>query len=340
MPELRKDPIGDRWVIIAPERGRRPSPPRPAEDPISMNTPFCAGNEDRTPPEVFAIRPDGSPPNSPGWLVRVVPNRYPVLQVEGELDRRGHGMYDLMNGIGAHEVIIESPRPDLDLCDLPAEHVAHVITAYIERIRDLRRDIRLRHHMVFRNKGTAAGATIRHPHSQLIATPIIPVQPLAKLNACREYYQSKERNLFADIIRQEQEHNERVVLERDGFIVFAPYASRFPFELAIFPLRQCHDVTLLGEGERLAFARVLIEVLQRLRVALDDPPYNYMLFTAPSPARRPGQSDVSETIAEDFRWHLEIVPRLQQTAGFEWGTGFYVNPVAPEDAARFLREGA
>ncbi|MBI2297821.1 MAG: galactose-1-phosphate uridylyltransferase [Armatimonadetes bacterium] len=339
MPELRKDPVVERWVIIAKERGRRPTQPSAAAElPVSPNNPFCWGNEDRTPPEVFAVRRDGSSPNTPGWTVRVVPNRFPALQVEGDLDRRAYGRYDLMNGIGAHEVIIESPDPEAELSDLPPEHVADVVTAYIERLKDLRRDLRLRYHMIYRNQGLAAGANIRHPHSQLIATPIIPTMPKAKLDACLRHYRTTERNLYADIIHWEEEQEVRVVSRTDHFIVLAPYASRFPFELAIYPLRQCHDLPLITAAERLDFAVVLLDVLGRLKRALDNPPYNYMLFTAPSLTPRPGRPDFWGTIPDDFRWHLEIVPRLQQTAGFEWGTGFYINPVAPEEAAQFLRE--
>ncbi len=339
MPELRKDPLQDRWVIIAAERGRRPAAARTTEElPPMPNNPFSPGNESRTPPEVLAYRPAGSAPNTPGWDVRVVPNRFPALQVEGLTAPRAMGVYDLMNGVGAHEVIIETPRHDVDLCDLPPKHVEKVIAAYCERIVDLRQDFRLRYHMVFRNKGREAGATVRHPHSQLIATPIIPSVPKAKLAASREHYLRHERCLLADIIDEERRDGTRVVAETKHFIVLTPYASRFPFELLILPLRQCHDVTLITEEERADFAITLTDALKRLRKALDDPPYNYMLFTAPSTTPRPGRPDYWGTLPYDYRWHLEIVPRVQQTAGFEWGTGFYINPVAPEEAASFLRQ--
>lgn len=339
MPELRKDPLLERWVIIAAERGRRPSPAGLLEDlPLMPNNPFTAGNEAKTPPEVFAIRRAGTAPNTPGWDVRVVPNRFPALQVEGDTDPRALGMFDLMNGVGAHEVIIETPRHDLDLCDLPPKQVEKVITAYVERTRDLRRDLRLRYHMIFRNKGLAAGATIRHPHSQLIATPIIPSLPKAKLAAAREHYRRKERSVFGDLLQQERAAGERVVIETAHFVVLTPYASRFPFELVVYPLRQCHDLTLITDEERADFAALLVTVLNKLRRALDDPPYNLMLFNAPNAIPRPGRADDWGTLALDYRWHLEIVPRLQHLAGFEWGTGFHINPVAPEEAATFLRE--
>ncbi|MCC7495581.1 MAG: hypothetical protein IT204_24740 [Fimbriimonadaceae bacterium] len=341
MPELRKDPILDRWVIIAAERGHRPLPPSgEAELPLMPNGPFTAGNEDKTPAEVFAVRPPGSPANGPVWDVRVVPNRFPALQVEGQVDPRAVGLFDAMNGVGAHEVIIETPRHDVDLSDLPPGHVEKVLTAYTERIRDLRRDLRLRYHCVFRNRGAAAGATLRHPHSQLIATPIIPALPKAKLAAAREHFRRKERCLFADLIDQERRDGSRVVLESAHHLVLAPYASRSPFELVVYPLRQCHDFTLLTDAERADLAAVLVGVLRRVRAALGDPAYNYMLFNAPSTSARPGRPDYWGTLAHDWRWHLEILPRVTGTAGFEWGTGFHINPVAPEEAAAFLRQAS
>ena len=340
MPELRKDPIMDRWVIIAAERGRRPRPATLYEElPPAPNNPFTAGNEDKTPCEVFAIRATGTAPNGPGWDVRVVPNRFPALQVEGDLQPRGIGLYDCMNGIGAHEIIIESPQHDADLPDLPAEQLEKVLLAWVQRTIDLRRDIRLQYHLIFRNKGFLAGATIPHPHSQLIATPVIPDVPKAKLAAARHHFLRKNRCLFADLIDQELATGERVVLQTAHFVVLAPYASRFPFELVIYPLRQCHDLVLLHEAERRDLASVLKRVLARQREVLHDPPYNLMVTNSPSTTARPGRPDYWGTLAEDFRWHVEIVPRLQQIAGFDWATGFSINPVSPEEAAASLREG-
>lgn len=340
MPELRKDPIMERWVIIAPERGRRPRPQAlQYELPPAPNNPFSPGNEDKTPPEVFAIRATGSVPNGPGWDVRVVPNRFPALQVEGELRPRGDGLYDCLNGIGAHEIIIESPQHDADLPDLTPEQIEKVLLAWIQRTSDLRRDVRLQYQQIFRNKGFLAGATVAHPHSQLVATPIIPDVPKAKLAAARAHFLRKGRCLFADLIDQELSRGERVVMQTRHFVVLTPYASRFPFELVVYPLRQCHDLILLDETERRDLAYLLRNLLGQLRMALDDPPYNLMITNAPSTVARPGRPDYWGTLADDFRWHLEVVPRLQQVAGFEWGTGFTINPVSPEEAAATLREG-
>jgi len=304
----------------------------------SRGCPFCYENEDKTPPEIYAVRPANTQPNKPGWLVRVVPNRYPALTIEGDLNRQGLGMFDLMNGVGAHEIIIESPDHHLNLCEALPEQIEHIVRAYIARVEDLRRDKRLRHIIVFRNYGRAAGASLAHPHSQLIATAIVPRLPKEKLEAARLHYQRKERCIFCDLIRQEQALGERVVLETQHFIVLSPFASRFPFELVIFPLRHSHDFVNLQPEEIADLARVLKEALWRLKVALDNPPYNYMIHTAPSTHPRPGRPEYWGTLALDYHWHIEICPRLTRVAGFEWGTGFYINPVAPEEATRFLRE--
>jgi len=340
MSQLRKDPILSRWVIIASERGHRPSDFRAEVDPpqASRGCPFCYGNEDKTPPEIYAVRPPDTEPDGPGWLVRVVPNRYPALSVEGEVDRRGLGMFDFMNGVGAHEVIIESPDHHMNLCDARPEHIELILRTYIARVKDLRRDLRLRYIIIFRNYGKVAGASLAHPHSQLIATAIVPRLPKEKLEAARSHYLSKERCIFCDLIRQEQALGDRVVMETRGFIVLSPFAARFPFELVIFPLRHCHDFVLMEEGEVSELAEVLKEALWRLREALNNPPYNYILHTAPSTHPRPGRPEYWGTLALDYHWHIEIVPRLTKVAGFEWGTGFYINPVAPEEATKFLRE--
>lgn len=340
MPQLRKDPIVERWVIIAEERGLRPSDFKrePETLPDSSGCPFCYGNEDKTPREVFAIRARGSAPNTSGWEVRVVPNRYPALAIEGDLNRQGLGLFDLMNGIGAHEVIIETPDHHLNLADASPAQMERILTAYRERLLDLRRDVRFRYMLVFRNYGQVAGASLAHPHSQLIAIAITPRTAKEELMHAQEHYRRKERCIFCDLILQEQALGDRVVSQSPHFIALSPFASRFPFEVHLYPLRHSHDFTRLTPEEQTDLARFLPDVLRRLKVALDNPPYNYMLHIAPNPVPRPGRPDYWGTIELDYHWHIEIVPRLTRVAGFEWGTGFYINPVAPEEATRFLRE--
>jgi len=334
MPELRKDPVVGRWVIISTERSRRPTSFVPVVHETKQHfCPFCAGNEDRTPPEVFAYRPGGGPPNGPGWTVRVVPNKFPALQIEGTLDRRAEGLYDKMNGIGAHEVVIETPEHDKDFADLPVEHIEQILNAYRERAMDLHRDRRLRYVLLFKNHGAGAGATLEHPHTQLIATPIVPKILQEELDGARRYFELKERCVFCDIIQQETAENDgrRVVSTSERFVVVEPFAPRFPFETWILPRQHDASFPVLSDiGEMRDLAITLKDTLQRLNRALDRPPFNFVIHTAP----------VSDGEAEYYHWHLEITPTLTRVAGFEIGSGFYINPTPPEDAAQYLREVA
>jgi len=337
MPELRKDPLVGRWVIVATERTRRPNDfsdhqNYASEPPIN---PFAAGNEHLTPPEIFAIREPGSSPNGPGWKVRVVPNKFPVLRVEGALEKEGEGIYDHMSGIGAHEVVIETPRHDCQLEEQPLDGIASVMETYRSRIADLLKDTRLRYILVFKNFGREAGATMSHPHSQIIATPVTPTAVKQKLNGAQAYFERKERSIFSDILKQELKEARRVVYQNAAFVCFCPYASRFPFELCIMPRRQSPDFFRIESNEILQLADALKVSLLKLRRGLNQPQYNYLIHTAPA---RFSKKDYWTTIDQDYRWHIEVTPRLTQIAGFEVGTGFYVNPVPPEDAAQFLKD--
>jgi UDPglucose--hexose-1-phosphate uridylyltransferase len=239
MPELRKDPVVGRWVIISTERSRRPGHFTPeASNGAQAFSPFTEGREDMTPAEVYAERPNGSKRDTPGWLVRVVPNKFPALEIEGSLDRRGEGLYDKMNGIGAHEVVIETSDPALQLADLPPEQIRRVLVAWKERMLDLKKDTRFRYVLVFKNHGAGAGATLEHSHSQIIATPIIPKMVQEELDGARRYFELKERPVFSDIIDQEtgEGQGRRVILRTGRYIVLAPFAPRFPFETWILPV--------------------------------------------------------------------------------------------------------
>ncbi len=338
MPELRLDPIQKRWVIIATERGRRPDdfPPNPAV-PAGDFCPFCEGNEGRTPPEITAIR-NGSGPNQPGWEIRVVPNRFPALRIEGGLDRKGIGAYDMMNGIGAHEVIIETPDHSQHLADAPLDHIHKLLQIYRERLVDLQRDERFKYILIFKNHGAAAGASLAHPHTQLIATPVTPLTLVQELNSAKEHYRGKERCLFCDLIHQELDAGQRIVSADDQFVVLAPFASRFPFELFITPRKHHHSFAEAGDGMLYTLAGVLKDALLRIKKCLKDPPYNFLIHTIPNVRAKHRHGSAWETIELDYHWHIEFIPRLTQVAGFEWGTGFYINPTAPEDAAKYLRE--
>jgi len=339
MPELRHDPIQKRWVIIATERGRRPSDFVKLEpEQYSGFCPFDEGNEDKTPPEVLALRPENTKPNTPGWAVRVVSNKYPALRIEGELDRAGEGIYDKMNGIGAHEVVIESPQHDLNLGDQPIEHFQKIMQVYQMRLKDLKKDTRFRYILIFKNQGVTAGASLAHPHTQIIATPVTPRTVAMELESARQHYELKERCLFCDILKQELEQGDRIVTQVDGMVAYTPFASRFPFEVFVTPIEHSHDFAELTDKGLLALSRCMKDVLARLKGALNDPPYNFMLHTSPNTKSQARRSTYWTSLPYDFHWHFEIIPRLVRIAGFEWGTGFYINPTPPEEAARYLRE--
>ncbi|MBV8905635.1 MAG: DUF4931 domain-containing protein, partial [Acidobacteriia bacterium] len=231
MPELRKDPITGRWVAIATDRAKRPGdfirqPVPPATQKIC---PFDYGNEHKTASEIVAYRNSGGR-DQPGWRVRVVPAKFPILGIEGDLNRQGEGMYDKMNGIGANEVIIETPEHTATLGDLPEKQIEEVLWAYKERVSDLKRDGRFRYILLFRNYGEAAGATLEHPHSQLVALPVVPRRVQDEVEGAKQYYDFKERCIFCDIIREENRVGMRLVTETERFTVIIPYAARFPFE--------------------------------------------------------------------------------------------------------------
>jgi UDPglucose--hexose-1-phosphate uridylyltransferase len=281
-----------------------------------------------TPRELHAHRRNGSGPNTPGWDLRIVPNQFPVLRVEGTLDRQGEGLFDKMNGIGAHEVIIESPRHDETLATMTEAAVEQVLWAFRARVQDLKQDRRFRYIIIFKNHGAAAGAALDHTHSQLIALPIVPREVRDEVEGAKAHYTQKERCVFCDILHQELTDGRRLIAETADIVAVAPYAPRFPFETWILPRR--HQ-SLFEEAQRQEYAglaHVLGDVLRRMNRALRNPPYNLLIHSAP----------LSEPASDFYHWHVEVIPKLTKVAGFEWATGFYLNPTSPEEAAQVLRD--
>ena len=341
MRELRRDPIIGRWVIIATERASRPSEfaiSAEKEKPErSKDCPFCEGNESMTPPEILAIREEAGKPNGPGWKIRVVPSVSGFLNPKGDLDRHGKGIYDLMNGIGAHEVIIMTPHHRIDSYELGNTQLASVMEVVIQRIKELRKDPRLKYALIFKNHGeVAGGSNFGHLHLQLIATPATPKRVKEELAGAKRYFDYKDRCIFCDMINQELKQNARVFCEVDGFLAINPFCSRFPFETWILPAKHSCDFDAMGKSETAKFANIVREVFMRMYKILGDFPYNAILHTAPFRRRR--KKGYWESIENDYHWHLEIMPRLTEVAGFEWGSGFYINAMPPEDACRYLRE--
>jgi UDPglucose--hexose-1-phosphate uridylyltransferase len=321
--ELRRDPITGRWIIVYLDKVPVVSDFKPESRAKNKdNCAFCPGNESLTPSEIIAHRSHGAP-NSPGWSVRVVPNKYPALRIEGELEREGVGMFDIMNGVGAHEVIIDTPDHFRDMASLTRAETEEVIWAYLARSIDLRKDKRFKYILIFKNYGKSAGASLEHPHSQLIALPIIPKRVHEEIDGASRYYEYKERCVFCDIIREEQEEKLRIIYDGKHFLAFCPYVSRFPYEVWILPKKHQSDFTSLDRNALPDFAAALRDSLARIKGLLQDPSYNFIIHTSP----------INGHDREDYHWHVEIMPKLSKVAGFEWGSGFYINPVPPDIAA-------
>jgi UDPglucose--hexose-1-phosphate uridylyltransferase len=330
MPELRRDPIIGRWVIVSRERARRPQDyrMRHKHPPLEYN-PFAPGHEDETPAEILEYPPPASLPMESGrWWVRVVPNKYPALCSSDHPLRSACGFFDRMNGVGTHEIIIETPDPEATLATMSVEHVSEVLRAFQDRINDLKHDGRLKYILVFKNHGREAGASVAHPHCQLIALPIIPQTVQEELDGSLLYFRFRERCIYCDILDQEMEERVRVVSVNEQFVVIAPWAARMPFETWILPRRHQSHFEWIGAEDRISLAEILQDTLARLKVLLDDPPYNFMIHTSPCP-----EGDLSY-----YHWHIEIMPKLAEVAGFEWGSGFYINALPPEEAAQCLRQ--
>jgi len=330
MAELRRDPIVGRWVIVDKEHSCAPKDFKYEQYiPKGGTCPFCYGSEAMTPPEIDSIREPETAPNTPGWQVRVVSNKFPALQVEGELNRRPVGMYDMSSGIGAHEVLIETPYHAKDICDLLPREVENYLKMCCRRAIDLAKDKRFKYLMFFRNFGSAAGASLEHPHTQIIALPMVPKNALEEIHGAKSYYDYRERCIFCDIIRQEEQEKNRIILENKYFISFCPFVSRFPFEIWIMPKKHNGAFCFMTAEEIADLAVILKETIGKIKKVFANLSYNYIIHSAPIN---------SDGEVEYYHWHIEFMPKLTQVAGFEWGTGFYIDPTSPEIAAKYLKE--
>lgn len=328
MAELRRDPIVGRWVIVDTDHPSKPEDfEREEHSYRAGDCPFCYGNEGLTPPEIEAIRDPSTHPNTPGWQVRTIANKFPALQIEGEIERHGLGLYDMSNGIGAHEIIIQTPYHHKELADLEDYEVENTIKMYCRRMTDLSRDSRFKYIMLFKNHGPSAGASLEHPHTQLIALPMIPKNVQEELDGAFEYFEYRERCVFCDMLRQELQEKERVIFENKYFLAFCPYVSRFAFEVWITPKKHQDAFCQMNQEQIQELAKILKAVLARINQVLFRPAYNFIIYTSP----------LNVEHKEGYHWHIEIMPKLTRVAGFEWGTGFYIVPTPPELAAKYLK---
>ncbi len=329
MHELRKDPLLGRWVAVMSDSKSPSDYVCLPENTQESSCILCPGRERETPPEIASVR-DGS-----RWWTRVIPNFKPVLHVEGDLGRKGVGMYDKMNSVGANEIIIDSPEHAKGPEDIGVEQVRRILRMYRDRVADLEKDERLRYVLIFKNSGRGAGATFSHPHSEIMATPVIPKLIKEELDGAKQYYAYKERCIFCDILREESRVGDRVIFETRDFFSFSPFAPKFSFESWILPKRHSCAFQETGEAELEDLSLMLLTVLKKMRGILGDSPYNYVIHTAPN---RIPRRNHWHTLGDDFHWHIEIIPRLLMISGFEWGSDFYVLTTSPEDAAKYLRE--
>ncbi len=333
MPQLRQDPATKEWVIIAAERSKRPDDFKKTksvvEKPVyKKDCPFCPGNEHLTPPETLAYR-SGGPSNSKGWWVRVVPNKFPALSPEGSLERKEEiGFYRLMDGVGIHEVVIGSPVHNQFISLMEDRQVEEILLAYRERYLALRQDPRIKLIIIFKNHGEAAGTSLEHPHSQITGPVVVPSNIRKKLEEAARYYDDHGKCVYCDLIQEEFRFGKRIVLDTEKFVVFHPFASRFPFETWIVPKEHQASFGLISIEDSKRFGKVLKTTLLKLYTKLNDPDYNYVIHTAP----------VKDEQEDYYHWHLQIIPRLTTPAGFEMGSGIYINVSFPEETAQYLRE--
>ena len=326
MAELRREPVTRMWVVVTNDHPKGPSDYLPFKPPYQPQEtkggcPFCPGNEGTTPKETFSLSREGG-----GWSVRVIPNKFPFFHIEGEFDRRPEGMYDVMDAIGAHEIVVEAPEHKQSYAFMETPQIQKILFAYRERLMDLEKDRRFQQFLILKNY---PGVFNRHPHSHILAMPVIPRRIDEEVWGTLDYYQRKERCIFCDIIKEEILMKKRVVLETVHFLVFSPFASRYPFETWIVPKKHSPDFHHIDEEEMEDLSVAIQSLSIRFYKLLSDPPYSLAFHTSPIQSR---------FHRSEYHWHIETRLRIGLREGFEWGTGFFVNPTPPEDAAAYLRK--
>ena len=327
MPELRLNLITREWVIIATERAKRPDEFRQKRDKKYLpehdkNCPFCPGNENKTPGEIMKVSSDGS------WKIRVTPNKFSALSFEGERKRINEGLKHLVTGVGKHEVIIESALHNTPTALMPAEDIADILKIYKNRFLDIYKDPRIEHVIIFKNNGEKAGTSIEHAHSQIVGTPVTPMQVRDRMDETTRYFDNTGECLMCATVKSELAEGRRIILDTNHFVTFIPYAALSPFHTWIFPKKHNASFGDISDEEIADLAYNLKTVLSKIYHGLDNPDYNYVIRSE-SP---------KECGSEYFHWYLSIVPRVIQAAGFELGSGMYINTSLPEEIAEFLRK--
>mgnify|MGYP006284579987 CR=1 FL=1 len=330
MASIRLDPTKSIWSIVSEERQARPDDFEVDEsnslyEEDTNDCPFCEGNEERTPSEVYAIRTKGEK-DQPGWSIRVIPNKYPALSPDGTNSVIEDDIYTFVDGFGYHELLIETPEHHSELRKLSVSQINKVLQVYQHRMKELGTQEGIEHVNVFKNYGPEAGASRSHPHSQIIATPFTPSLLQREYRCAKQYYSRTERCLYCDIIDFEREIRDRILSLGEHFLVYAPYAPRVPFELHIIPREHSSRFQQLPEGRLRALAGALKTTLESLFQALGNPSYNYYIHT----------SFGNKDRGAFYHWHIELLPRLSKLAGFEWGTGDSIITVDPKTTVETL----
>ncbi|MFA5271323.1 MAG: galactose-1-phosphate uridylyltransferase [Candidatus Omnitrophota bacterium] len=328
MSELRCNLISHEWVIIATERAKRPHDfikAKPKGELLSgykSDCPFCPGNEKMTPQETFVLKGENS------WKVRVVSNKFGALSQTEPLSRNVSGLYSSMSGFGIAEVIIEHPKHNTCLPLMDAKEVEDIVKVYKIRYTEVEKIKGIQSIIIFKNHGPSAGTSLEHPHSQLIATPIVPPQSRSRIQQAVNFFDLTGQCIFCRTLLDELKAKERIILETENFVSFVPYAALSPFHIWIFPKRHSPSFTDISDKELVDFAKILKETVSRLYYGLDNPDFNYTIRSMP----------VNEKGTEYCHWYLSVIPRVSQPAGFELGSGMFINTALPEESAKFLRE--
>lgn len=328
MPELRRNLISGDWVIIATERAKRPEDfKKKAGDKkvfleFSEKCPFCPGNENQTPPADLVIN------KGEKWQIRTCLNKFAALSSKGELNRKCEGIWHSLQGIGRHEVIIETPKHNLTTALLEVEEIKLILNAYQARYLEIQKNKNIEMIIIFKNHGESAGTSLEHPHSQLIATPVVSSHIRHRLQEAIRFKDETGDCVFCKTMLEELKNGERVILENKYFVTFIPYAAYSPFHIWVFPKRHYSSFAEILEEEKISLAETLKIVLNKIYVKLDNPDYNYIICSSPL-----GIGEV-----DYFHWYLSIIPRITKAAGFELGSGMYINSALPEASAKFLRE--
>ncbi len=328
--ELRKDLVRDTWVVIATDRALKPN-----DFPINKGwekakvsgqqvCPFCEGNESYTTDEIAAFRAGNTLPDTPGWTVRTIPNKFSAFKLEGELELKRTGIFQSCNGLGQHEVVVETPQHGVEFSQLPVERIKQIYLMLQQRYRQLATDRRIKYIQIYKNRGLFAGASLEHSHSQILALPEVP----SENQGLSRYYEQEGQCLLCTILEEEMQSRQRLIYESRHFLLVCPYASRFSYETWVIPRRHTEHFADINEEELDDLAAVMKIFMPVMLDCLGDPSYNMVINTAP----------VNQDIGGGYHWYMEIVPRLIVAAGVEFATGFYMNPVAPEIAAAMLRE--